>query len=372
STVANPIHKYANSTSKDVKLKVISEFGCTDSITKTIVLQESPKADFTWGPACNLANTNFTFTGSRPASPIITTFNWNFNGEGTTTLENPSKLFSIVGKKMITLTLVSNNGCTDIITKEISVKLQSKADFEVVDVCDGDDAVFTNKSTVSLGGLNYLWKFGDSKTSNSQSPRHRYNIGGSDKTFNVTLVAIVPGGCSDSITKPVSVNANPNSDFNFKTSGRRVYFTATQPGATLYQWRFGDGGKSSLTNPQYDYLEYPSAKYYACLAVVNVNGCFSETCKEVAITGNIDNISKLTGVKVYPNPNKGNFTVTVEEPKADLSISIYNLLGEVVKTIETNPFKTVYAIDLNVANGVYMVKVTNGGLTATQKVTVNK
>jgi hypothetical protein len=80
----------------------------------------------------------------------------------------------------------------------------------------------------------------------------------------------------------------------------------------------------------------------------------------------------LSGVKVYPNPNKGNFTVTVEDPKSDISISVYNLLGELVKNIETNSLKSTYAIDLNVANGVYMVKVTNGGLTSTQKVTVNK
>jgi hypothetical protein len=77
------------------------------------------------------------------------------------------------------------------------------------DVCEDDDAVFTNKSVVSAGNLNYSWKFGDKGTSTSQSPRHRYNIGGVSKTYNVTLVAVVPGGCSDSITKAVTVNANP-------------------------------------------------------------------------------------------------------------------------------------------------------------------
>ncbi|MCC6180662.1 MAG: T9SS type A sorting domain-containing protein, partial [Bacteroidia bacterium] len=90
------------------------------------------------------------------------------------------------------------------------------------------------------------------------------------------------------------------------------------------------------------------------------------------ITGSVDKITKLSGVKIYPNPNKGNFTITVEDPKADIAISIYNLLGEVVKTIQTSSLKSVYSIDLNEANGVYLVKVTNGGLTSTQKVTINK
>lgn len=371
SNFASPIHQFANSTTKQVKMKAVSEFGCVDSVIKTITLSEAPKPDFTWGAACNLTNTNFTFTGTKP-SGALTTFNWNFAGEGSTTLENPSKLFSITGRKNVTLTMVSNNGCSNSITKEVNVKLQSKADFISGDVCEDDDAVFTNKSTVSQGNLIYNWKFGDATTSGSQSPRHRYNIGGISQTYNVTLVAVVPGGCSDSISKQVSVNAKPKSDFTFTTSGRQVNFAATQAGNTLYQWRFGDGGSSNSATTKYDYLNFASGKYQACLAVVNAAGCFSETCKAISISGGVDKLNKLSGVKIYPNPNKGNFTVTVEDPKSDIAIGVYNLLGEVVKTVETTSLKSTYSIDLNVANGVYLVKVTNGGLTSTQKVTINK
>ncbi|MFM9946186.1 MAG: PKD domain-containing protein [Bacteroidia bacterium] len=371
SNFANPIHVFANSSPKSVKMKAVSEFGCVDSLVKTITMNEAPKADFSWGAACNLSNTDFMFTGSKPSGQL-TTFSWNFAGEGTSTLENPSKLFNVVSRKLVTLTLISNNGCSDIKTKEVNVKLQSKAVFEIKDVCEDDDAVFVNKSIVTAGNLVYNWKFGDGKNSAAQSPRHRYTINGVSQTFNVTLVAVVPGGCSDSINVPVTVNAKPKSDFNFATSGRQVSFTAGQPGNTLYQWRFGDGGSSNSANPQYSYLTFPTGKYTACLAVINAAGCFSESCKDVNISGAIDKLTKLSGVKIYPNPSKGNFTVSVENPKADISIGIYNLLGEIVKTIETDPLKSLYSVDLNVSNGVYMVKVTNGGLVSTQKVTINK
>jgi PKD repeat protein len=68
------------------------------------------------------------------------------------------------------------------------------------------------------------------------------------KTYNVTLVAKVPGGCSDSITKAVTVNANPSSDFTYLLGGRQVSFTASEPGATKYEWTFGDGEKATTTS----------------------------------------------------------------------------------------------------------------------------
>ena len=53
-------------------------------------------------------------------------------------------------------------------------------------------------------------------------------------------------------------------------------------------------------------------------------------------------------------------------------MAVYNLLGEEIKVIETNSLKSNYSVDLNVANGIYIVKITNGGLTSSQKITINK
>ncbi len=367
---SNPTHSFSTAGVKTVKMKVLSEFGCADSITKSFTLAEAPVADFTTGAVCNLTPTAFTFTGSKPAG-ALTTFLWDFAGESTTTVENPNRLFSVIGKRAVTLTLTSNNGCTDKISKEVNVKLQSKANFDVSDVCEDEEAVFTNNSSVSAGNLVFNWKFGNSKTSNIQSPRHLYNIAGTSQTFNVTLVAIVPDGCSDSISKPVTVNAKPVSDFNFSTTGRLVNFTANQPGNTTYQYDFGDGGKAASPNSQYHFLNYPSGKYRVCLSVFNAAGCHSQTCKEVSISGGISKVEKNSGVSVYPNPNNGNFTVSVAEPQADIAIEIYNVLGKHLQTVEANALKSVYNVQLNNAGGIYLVKVTNNGVTSTQKITIN-
>jgi PKD repeat protein len=372
STLTNPTHVFVTPGAKTAKMKVISEFGCADSITKNINLAESPLAEFIHGPVCNLTNTNFQFTGTKPALPIFTTFKWDFEGEGSTTVESPSKLLSIIGKKNVTLTLSSNNGCVDAITKVLDVKLQSKADFNVTDVCDGENVVFINKSTVSSGNLNYLWKFGDGNNSIVQSPRHLYAPGVS-QTYNVTMVAIVPGGCSDSVTKQVSVNYTPKSDFTFKTSGRLVYFTPNETGNSVYHWDFGDGAKADGFNTQYHYLNsFEYAKFSACLYVENAAGCNSQTCKEIQITGDVKDISKNVNFKILPNPNNGHFTVEVSEPKSDLNIEVFDLIGHSLGSFKGNGFKTTYPLELNVANGVYLVRVSNGGMVSSNKITVNR
>ena len=187
------------------------------------------------------------------------------------------------------------------------------------------------------------------------------------------MVAIVPGGCSDSISKPVTVNANPISNFTFNPSGRLVYYTATQPGNTTYHWNFGDGATDNQSITKYHYLNsFDAAKFNVCLTVTNAAGCIAKTCKDVAFSGGINPLSKLGGVNIYPNPNYGHFTISVEDPKSDIAIVVYSLLGETIKTVDASPLKTNYTLDLNVANGIYLVKVTNGGLSSTQKITVNK
>jgi PKD repeat protein len=372
STSINPNYAFKKSGSHTIKMKAISEFGCTDSVARTIFLAEAPEANFTYGPVCNQSNTNFNFTGQIPANPIQTSFYWDFGGEGLSNLQNPSKQFANIGKKLITLNLLSNNGCSNKITKEIDVKQQSKADFQANDVCDGQFVTFVNKSIVSSGTMEFKWKFGDGKISSAQSPRHLYPIGQSN-SYNITLVALVPGGCSDSITKAISVNYTPSSNFTFSTSGRLVNFISGEKGNAIYHWDFGDGGTAETINAQYHYLNsFEYGKFSACLYVENAAGCYSQTCKEIVISGDVKDVSKNVNFKIHPNPNSGQFTVEVAEPKSDLSIDIFDVLGHNLGSLKGNGFKTNYQLDLNVANGVYIVRVSNGGLVSSNKITVNR
>ncbi len=377
STLKDPTHVYSTSGSQTVTLTAYSEFGCEDEYTANITLLESPEADFTYDATCNLTPVGFTRTGSVPAG-IASDFMWDFNGESTSTQENPSYLFSDIGTKEVTLTINSVNGCSSTITQELDVVLQATADFEVSDICEGDEAVFTNKSSVAAGDLTYTWNFGapdvnGSSSSSDEQPRHRYASTGSTQIVNVTLTAEVAGGCDAEITKAITINAAPDASFTSDVQGRTVVLDAPS-GYTIYQWRFGNGGSSTMEDPVYTYDNVDEGNFEVCLSVKN-DECWSESCETVAV--NLVGVEELTQdntmINVYPNPSTGVFNLKVENATDDITIAVSDVLGNQLDVNIADQLNGNFIVDLsNVADGVYFVQVKNGDFYATKRITVSK
>jgi PKD repeat protein len=344
-------------------LTLITTDNCSpnDTITKTITVLPSPKADFSWDLACSRTVTKFKFTGTKPNSPITSTFHWNFNNEASSTLDNPSHQFAKSGTSTSTLTLTSSNGCTDTIKKSIVIKPQAKAEFEVKDVCENQTALFTNQSQDATG---YLWKFGDGQTSNLQNPKHNYSIS-TTTTYNVTLVAQVLNGCADSISKALTINENPSSDFSYTYNGSKVDLKIAK-GGNSYQWKFGTTDSAKTTATTYTHTIKSSDQHTVCLTATDLSGCSSQTCKNVTV-----GILKLSekSFKIFPNPNNGSFTVELDNPEIDAAIEVYDVMSKLVKKVER--VEKVTLVDLEVASGIYLVKVKNGGVVWMRKILVS-
>jgi PKD repeat protein len=373
-TIATTKHVFINTDSlfsvagETKKLSLILKDHCSlpnDTVERNIQVIPAPKADFSFGYACNLSPIQFKFTGTQPKSPINTLFNWDFNGEYTSTLENPSQKIDSVGIKKVKLILTSSNGCSDTLVKSVDVKPQAKSSFKAEDACETDSAYFINQS---LNAISFKWKFGDGFQSLLTSPKHLYNIGGVTKTFNVMLVAV--SGCSDSIVKAITINANPISDFSYSQTGSQLELKATQTNNSRYFWKFGNNDSLVTSNPNCSFTVTNQGQNKVCLQVTNLADCISQTCKNITL--GMNSIVKQSGFVIYPNPNSGQFIIEIKNPQNAINIEFYDLLGHLVHQIKPSEVQSQYSVNLNASNGIYIVRLNNGQQNYFSKVTINR
>ena len=70
----------------------------------------------------------------------------------------------------------------------------------------------------------------------------------------------------------------------------------------------------------------------------------------------------LINLSLYPNPTKGNFSISGIDSGEDTEVKIYNLIGQQVYTAKSSGQSTLEITDFNASSGVYLVKLkTNQG-----------
>ena len=112
-----------------------------------------------------------------------------------------------------------------------------------------------------------------------------------------------------------------------------------------------------------DNIEINSGDYTADIGYMDlqINPSLSLNCsipssKFISETKSSSKIQNSTEVKLYPNPNKGFFTVSVSQKDVkDLNIELFDVFGKSVFKTISNSVNTEISIQ-NLANGVYLVK----------------
>jgi PKD repeat protein len=120
STLANPSAVYSAAGTYTATLTVTDNGGATASATATITVtaapptNQVPTARAAATPATGVAPLNVTFSsaGSTDADGTIASYAWNFGNGQTSTLANPSAVFSTAGTYSARLTVTDNAGAT--------------------------------------------------------------------------------------------------------------------------------------------------------------------------------------------------------------------------------------------------------------------
>ncbi len=196
-------HQFDTAGVKSVTLTTTTDFGCVSSATKAVTINPKPTGDFTYVKnSCREDGVQLI----NQSSSNVKQFSYDFgDGSDYDSTSSPSHLFKVnKDSEMVTLTVVSNKGCTDTAIKFVKYNKSPQAS---IVYNPGDEIVCLGTAVVlndgSLDGDNNptfkrLYLFGDGSSDTNKTANKIYPAAGK---YNIRLVSYSSAGCKD--TTPV-------------------------------------------------------------------------------------------------------------------------------------------------------------------------
>ncbi len=270
SALQNPTHTFTTAPAGDIILHVENVYGCKllkklPNITATI-------AAFNLNDSAGCAPLSLSFLDS---SSHASSWFWNFGDGQSSTLASPLHTYQQDGYYNVTLIVQGPSGCRDTIQADSLVHISSvHAGFISNKTADCAPAVI-NFTDTSVQAISWNWSFGDGSSSQLQHPTHIYTTPG---WYDVSLVVGNADGCMDSmlVSQMIRVNGTVTGFMASGTGGCSpvtIQFTDTSANAFTWQWNFGDGSLSTVTNPSHLYSS--PGQYTVSLITADSLGCQS-------------------------------------------------------------------------------------------------
>ncbi len=322
--------------SVNVRLTTESNYGCVTSTENTATIFPVPKADFSYIAACEDDSTQFE-NRSSIAWGLIEDYFWRFENSGTATGPNPMHPFLNPGSYAATLRVVSANGCSDSVTKEVIIPETPVASFDIDPAVDCSPMVLSinNQSTIDQGDLSYQWFVNDSMVAEGADP---VIILENDTIipvrYNIDVIAYSDEECPHRFRLPggATVLPAPIAGFSFvdpedNPFDQSITFQNTSKFGVQWDWDFGDGATSNAFRPTHTYNQ--SGVYQAKQVVINEYNCPDSLIEVIEI----EPITTLFIPKAFtPNNDGVNDTWFVKGFNEDkfFRIRIYNRWGELM------------------------------------------
>jgi phosphoribosylcarboxyaminoimidazole (NCAIR) mutase len=253
---------------------VTNASGCTDTESVSITINTSPTATITGTNTYCLGDAASSLTASGGS-----TYLWNNGTAGA--IITPTT--NTAGNTTYTVTVTNASGCTDTESVSITINTSPTATITGTDIyCLGDVA----SSLTATGGGTYLW---DNGTAGSSITPSTTTAGATIYTVTVTNA----GGCTDTESASVTVNASPTASI----SGTTTYCvgdaasTLTATGGSTYLWDNGTAG--AIITPTTN----TAGNTTYTVTVTNASGC-TDT-ESVSITINTSPTASISGTTTY-------------------------------------------------------------------------
>jgi PKD repeat protein len=379
-----PAHYYAAPGSYTVRLNVMAKSGCQGSAVKQVAVSPIPVADFSTNPAC--INSSYQINDqSQISSGFIASWQWLIDAQSVAgNVQDPVTTFADTGQHNVTLTVISDIGCSDAVTKIIDAHPLPVSSFSF-DPQYGTPPLQIQTLDLSTGGQTYSWTFGDGTPSESlQEPAHTYVDTG---WYTISQIVTSQFGCMHSSNKNIYV-INPVLDVAI--TGDSSYFdgqyfhvvarlenrgtreiTSLQLQATLenestISEAYTDsmptgalGMKTCYFHASFVVNDVNSVRYY-CIKALNPNGQADSHPEDNELCFNLTD--QFLFVNPYPNPFQNELRLKFMLPKSEnMQIQLYDNTGKMVQTVfDGKAPKNLFEISADVTllqKGVYTVKV---------------
>jgi len=412
STASNPSYAYTVPGTYTVCLYVLdidSNTGvpsiCDSQCTTIVVGNTQP-------PSCTASFSQFpdSINMSANSFPVLfsnsstgTNYLWNF-GDGTSdTAKNPTHVYTasgsytaclyvLSGYDSLSLPIICDSTCTTVTVGTPVVNCNSSFTYSV-DSLNSNRYYFTGTSPQSGGWAEWEMYEGvnvGATTYSGTSATHTFNGNATPivvfyYTYNadsslcdVDTANITLSGASCQASYYLGVDTS--NLFNLYIINNSTGTTST----TSYFWDFGDGSTSTLQYPTHQYSSF--GLYNLCLTISDsASGCSSTHCDTIGLDSNgnllkrdgfmisvvdekdllnIPEVEMLKKISVFPNPSRGEFTLSLQSQKADnVELTVLSSVGQVVSkttrklTVGENNFGI--ALD-NTPDGIYFLTVRAG------------
>lgn len=289
STNNTPQYQFQSSGQQSVKLKVTTDGGCKDSLTKNITVYHLPVSVFDAPPNCENLPVNY-IQNSTSQSGSITQYNWSFGDGGTSLSSGPIHVYNSPGIYSVILEVTTQFGCKDTALDSIRVYPAPQAAFNWENnVCDGDALPIFDQSNIAQhtpGGDQIIsWDWDVNGTALTlQNPTYVTSI---SEKINVFLLVTSNYGCVDSTRNYPEIFPIPDANFTqeMACSGLSSEFTDLSTISSglvdSWSWDFGDANVSDTSDPKNVYA-IPGS-YTVNLKVWSNKGCYQTTQHDVTV-----------------------------------------------------------------------------------------
>jgi len=277
-------HQFDSAGLFDIKLVVIDQSGCRDTLERYQVNVEAlPIARFVADDSlasCYPFAVNF----SDRSTGNVVAWQWDLGGNDSIVFQNPFRNYISPGNFDVSLIVETANGCRDTLLKQDYIQITGPtATFDMSDdvVCLNEPVTFTITSQNGVGS--FRWAFGDGNSSVLNPATHSYTDT-SGLVQPSLIIRDVIGNCEVVIIDSIVIREVIAKFSLDDTSGCEPFspvITNLMQGEDSFSWDLGDGRTSTDREPVLTYDQ--RGNYDLKLSISSNIGCSDESIVTVNV-----------------------------------------------------------------------------------------